>query len=153
MIEARGDHEAERRSRQTWRSPVRWLLLAAMAAALWCGWPVASAGLGDSLASSGAVWPCERHGAAMTVGVAEYPEGRASSETRNRCELALRLAAPGGATIAVVECTYERSTREERVRDVDAIELNPPVRHRRWVWVALALLPVLLVCVLLPEAE
>jgi len=80
-------------------------------------------------------------------------EGRASSETRNRCELAFRLATPGGATIAVVECSYERFTREERVRDVDARELNPPADRGRWVWVALALLPVLLVCVLLPEAE
>jgi hypothetical protein len=67
--------------------------------------------------------------------------------------LAVYFAAPHGVTIAVVECNYERCTRHERVRDDAVTESNPPVRHRRWVWAVAALLPLLLVCVLLPEAE
>jgi hypothetical protein len=170
VTEPGGDPGVERRPRQTWRSALCWLLLATAAGALWLGRPARLAGSGvgrSSLATAadgfrargsvssrrvcGETWGRRSSPAAEESTVCSA-EGRAGSETRDRCELAVYFAAPHGA-IAVVECSYERHTRNERVRDDGATESDPPVRHRRWVWAAAALLPVLLVCVLLPEAE
>ncbi len=129
------------------------LLVAALVGAQWLGGSAKSAGSADGLSGPASAWPGRHHGPSTTASANECADLTATTEARDRCELRFRVAAPDGVTIAAVECTYERLSREKQAGDAGATDVDPAADRRRWMWVALAWSLALLVCVLLSQPE
>jgi hypothetical protein len=129
------------------------LLFAVVGSALWLGRSPELAGTGGSFASSAGVWAEGLRGSSLSTDTERREERCTVTETRDRCELALRLAAPDGATIAAFECTYERmSQAKSPAKDAESDSASATDR-KHWVWMAWALVPIVLACLLLPEPK
>jgi hypothetical protein len=97
------------------------------------------------------LWPTGNEGVRADRGVPEPDRCPWRPATRDRYDLRLHLARPGGTPIATVECTYERSSWDNRERNRTVTVPAPAEERGRGVRPALVLAVVLLACVLLPE--